>query len=49
MNLDEQVSQVEDADLTQVITVLTSAQTALVLGLHAGGKVMHMSMLDFPR
>jgi flagellar hook-associated protein 3 FlgL len=49
MNLDEQASQVEDADLTQVITEFTSAQTALEAGLHAGGKVMQMSLLDFLR
>jgi flagellar hook-associated protein 3 FlgL len=47
MNLDEQSSQVEDADLTQVITDFSSAQNALQAGLQAGAKVMQQTLLDY--
>lgn len=49
INIDEQASQIEDADLTQVITDYQNAQVALEAGLQAGAKVIQTSLLDFLR
>jgi flagellar hook-associated protein 3 FlgL len=49
LNLDDQASQIEDADLTKVITEFQSAQVALQAGLEAGARVMQTSLLDYLR
>ena len=46
-NLDELASQIEDIDITDVITKMQLAQVGLEAGLQAGTRVLQPSLLDF--
>ena len=47
INLDELVSQIEDADLTEIIAKFQAGQVALQAGLQAGARVSQTTLLDF--
>jgi len=47
LNLDEQISILGDADLTEVISKFKQAEVALQAGLQAGARVMQTSLLDY--
>ena len=47
LNLDELVSQIEDADLTEVIAKFQAGQVALQAGLQAGARVSQQTLLDY--
>lgn len=47
INLDELVSQIEDADLAEVITKFQAGQVALQAGLQAGARVAQQTLLDY--
>jgi flagellar hook-associated protein 3 FlgL len=49
VHLGELVSSAEDVDLTDVITKMKLAQTALEAGLQSGAKVMQTTLLDYLR
>ena len=49
VHLGELVSTAEDVDLTDVITKMKLAQTALEAGLQSGAKVMQTTLLDYLR
>lgn len=45
--IDEQVSQLEDADLAEVISQFTQSEMALQAGLQAGARVLQTTLLDY--
>lgn len=47
IQLDEQVSQLEDVDLAEVITKFQQAEVALQAGLQSGARVLQTSLLDY--
>ena len=47
INLDELVSQIEDADLAEVIAKFQAGQVALQAGLQAGARVSQQTLLDY--
>jgi len=45
--IDEQVSQLEDADMAEVITQFTQSEMALQAGLQVGARVLQTTLLDY--